>query len=950
MLNLSGRHLCSHRVTSRTYQIDSHTPAFFTPSGDRGRRQASLAMATHPAAYPLLPSAPLPSRHLVDNPNLPGWLEECREVSLVLALAPAGFGKTTAMLAIHEHLGNDGFATAWIQLSAEDNHFERFCTVVLEACGQRLPDTGTNTHVPNLMDARYTGSKLGQMLLESLAALRAPTALFLDDFHHITDARIVELVQRMIERLPTNSKLFITSRSQPALRLYKLKAQGRLLQIGMQELSFDYDQAEAFLNQRHQLQLEQASVRRLLSATEGWPAGLQLAALALKTRHDRAGFIENFCEQTSDIGRYLYEEVFWDQDEAIKSFLLQTSVLKTLNPALCQAVTLHDDAATMLRQLELQGLFLARLGDSGNEYRYHQLFAEFLLHKLKEEQPQLLPMLHERAALWFLAARDAPRAIEHAIAARNFLQACEILRGHVWYMLSHGHVSTCRQWLGEIPQEVLAEYPALLVALCWTYILQYEYSLAAELTERLRNEPQVQNQHEYSVLEPLTLALMDRVADCEAARQRRQDMALSGLSQPTLGCVQAYVDLCSQRFDLALDNAKKAGLMFRRLGSDYGTTFSHGVIAYALLAQGRALEAVDLLEPMFHSFAKETGRHHVSTSNLGAYLAAALYELGDFARAESLAREYLPQARDMVIMDAVVIVHRILARSHLRAGRHAEAAAVLHAGTELARSLGLLRIVAPLRLEQQYQAVYQFDQGQLQSSARLALQPEVWDYPHDRLVPINDIEDQALARLRLQLREGRAAEAMPQLNQNIAEAWRLGRIRRWHKLCILRAQALQLLDRGFDARQALADLLLSHGELQLLASFWDEGPQVRELLSGLQERLHEHVARAQVERLNQHLNQLLGTPDAKGAPSAPPAMSEPPAAPSAAAGPPSVLSAREMQVLHCLAAGMPNKQIADSLHISEPTVKFHLRNLNLKLDAKNRTHAVFIAREQGWVK
>ena len=213
MLNLSCRHLCSHRVTSRTYQIDSHTPAFFTPSGDRGRRQASLAMATHPAAYPLLPSAPLPSRHLVDNPNLPGWLEECREVSLVLALAPAGFGKTTAMLAIHEHLGNDGFATAWIQLSAEDNHFERFCTVVLEACGQRLPDTGTNTHVPNLMDARYTGSKLGQMLLESLAALRAPTALFLDD-----DLTVLTAYRRALSSDEVSGE-YLTSADQAARRI-----------------------------------------------------------------------------------------------------------------------------------------------------------------------------------------------------------------------------------------------------------------------------------------------------------------------------------------------------------------------------------------------------------------------------------------------------------------------------------------------------------------------------------------------------------------------------------------------------------------------------------------------------------------------------------------------------------------------------------------------------------
>lgn len=895
--------------------------------------------------------APQLSRHLVDNPNLGAWLEECAEVSLVLAIAPAGFGKTTAMLCLHERLRAKGFATAWLQLSADDNHVERLCAL-LQSALLSGPSADAQAQAglpaPNLMDARYTGSRLGQAVLDRVAAIEQPTAIFLDDFDHLREARAVDLMQRLIERLPAPCKLFITARNAPLLRLYKLKAQGRLLQIGMAELSFDFEQAELFLNQRHHLQLDTASVHRLLHATEGWPAGLQLAALALKGRGDKPGFIENFCEQTADIGRYLYEEVFWDQSEEIKTFLLRTSFIKQLGPGICNAVGQIANAATLLRQLEAQSLFVLRMGAAGTEFRYHPLFAEFLQRKLREDFPDCLAGLHQRAADWYLQSGDPEAAIEHGLSAGNHQQACEILTGHIWQSLARGHISSCRHWLRQMPQAVLQSHPNLQVALCWIHIFSYQYSQAGQLAEQLKQVPAVQSMAEYRMLGPLSLVLMDRLADCELSLKQYQDLALSGLSEATFRSIHAYVDLCSHRFEAALESSERGLALFKRIGSVYGTTFSHGISTYTLLAQGRALEVVARLEPALAELSRVSGRHSASSAYVGVYLAGALYELGEFERAESLAREYLDLSGELVFLDAIVIAHRVLSRALCRVGQYAEASALIHAGIELGRSLGLTRIVAPMRLEQQYQVLHQFDHGHPMAPERLSLLPTAWDFAADRMTPINDVEDQALAGLRLGLREGRAEKVLEACSVKRVKAQALGRRRRQLKLGLLQAQALQLLSRQSEAQRLLSDLLLSEAELGMRASYLEEGPQLLALLQSLRPG-----ASARLQAVLEYVLGPTPAPHEGGRIDAPEAAPRPAGAASltrtAAPGSDCGLSPRELQILQCLSAGMPNKLIANSLQISEPTVKFHLRNVNHKLDARNRTHAVFIARERGWV-
>lgn len=883
-------------------------------------------------------TAPRPSRYLVANPSLPAWLEDCAGASLVMAIAPAGFGKTTALLALHDAMHEAGQRTAWVQLASGDDHIERFCAYLRQACD--LPAGGaTGGAGGTLVDAAAAGSAISIGLLDAVAALEQPTAIFLDDFHHIADEHILDTVQRMIDRLPSGSRLFIASRAMPGLKLSRWKAQGRLLQIGIPELAFDFDQAKAFLNQRHHLGLDDRGIGQLLAETEGWPTGLQLAALALSERADKRGFVENLGQRSADIAAYLYEEVFADQPREIRDFLLQTSIASQLSASLCEALTRQRGAAPLLRRLEQLNLFVVRVGDSGTDYRCHPLFAEFLRRKLREDQPELEVTLHGRAARWHQAHAEAPEAIAHALAAGNHALACELLEGHVWQALAIGHVSTCAHWLGALPQAVLDEHCSLALALAWVSIFQRDYARAGAIAKRLKEHPGARAIDEFRVLEPMSLGLMDRGAECEALLAAQlEGVNLSGISAATLHNVRAYAYVCAQRFGASIQEAELAIEQFHALGSSYGHAYSVGMIAIALQAQGRARQAKQSLELAFAEAVAATGRSHTCSAHVAVFLAEALYETGETDRAAALIEEYLDHTRMTGQADMLITSHRILARARCREGRHADAQPLISACADLGRSLGLRRVVAAMRLEAQYLQMHRHDHGFPGGSLDAPIHDPVWDACAGRLAPGNDAETFEVAAQRHKLRTRNAQAVIETAPALIARAAGSQRRRLEFKLRLLFAQALDSDGQREAAAAQAAELVAMLIETELVSSVVDEGPSACALV--LDAAQASGAASDVLERLRAAVAGATDSHAPAGAPAAPQPLG------------PLVdvdrLSEREMQVLRCVAAGMPNKRIATSLCISEQTVKFHLRNVNAKLSAKNRTHAVFVARQLGW--
>lgn len=886
---------------------------------------------------------PRRSRYCVENPNLSAWLDDCLEASLILLIAPAGFGKTTAMQTLHDTLKTGGQHTAWVQITRDENQLERFCAAIEQACGL---NPGPQKSETATIDAPFASPTRGWQLVERIACLREDTAIFLDDFENINEANILATLQRLIERLPPGCRMFIASRVQPALKLARLKTQGRLLQIGVAEMVFDLEQARIFLNLRHHLGLSDPLIEQLLQRTEGWPAGLQLAALALSARHDRdkATFIANVSRLAVDIGEYLYEEVFSTQTEEIQQFLLHTAVLGRLNAALCAAVS-GMDAPALLRQMEQHNLFLLRLDEAATEYRYHPLFAEFLQRKLAQDAPQHAAALHRRAARWYEQQGDLSAALEHALLADDTDLACALLTATVWQTLGCGHVDACRRWFAALPPAALKARPLLRVAQSWAAIFAHDYATAIEIVEELRAEPVVQDSDYFRVLAPMSLGLMDKVTECAAALAARTgDCAVGSLPHSTMMNVRAFVLLCEQRFAAAEATAQQALAEFKQLGSAYGAAFSCGFIAHSALAQGQVERALALLTSAFHETAQQVGRHHTCTAHLAAYLAEAQYESGAFDAAFALINEFFELIVTTGMVDALIICHRLRARGHCRAGRWSDAEAIIAQGARLGESLQLPRLTAAMQLELIYRQIVEFDNGGANSLRHLAVEPlpAIWQSFAERLAPANDVEQPLVFALRLDLRCQRADAALARLPALIAKSAQHGRQRLRCKLELLRCLALAAIARRTEAHEALAQLLAADAAGVSTACIVDEGPPASALLQELADRGLPQTARL-IAQLTQNAPERTAGAALAHRPPSPPSAAEPRSMAKES------LSEREKEILRRLAAGLPNKKIAVALDISETTVKFHLRNINAKLAAKNRTHAVFIGRSQGWI-
>lgn len=879
------------------------------------------------------------SRNTVENPNLPSWLEDCVNANLILAVAPAGFGKTTAILGIHEHLHEAGVKTAWIQLNHDDNHLDHFCQLIYAAIANEFGDQVSRDQMKaNLIDAVYTSTSFNFRLLELVANLPQSTAIFLDDFDYITDPQILQLVQNMIERSGKQCRFIIAARAQPQLKLLKLRAQGKVVLIGFRELAFDLEQTRTFFNARYQLQLDDASIERLHQTTEGWPTGLQLAALAMEKRNDRQNFIKNFQISAADIDHYLYEEVFLTQSGDVQNFLLKTSIVTQLNNSLSNAIADIKNSAALLRGIEQQNLFLVRVGESDAQYRFHPLFAEYLQKKLHEECPALVPGLHSKAAEWYLNNDNPSEAIDHLLIAGSDERVCEILSSYIWVRINAGQLSDCHRWLDAIRPAVLDKHADLLVAKCWMHIFQHEYALARNLAYRLRNRAELENNNDYRILEPLTLALMDQANECETVLATRlNNVSFTGPVAGVLHTIRAAVFMWTHQFDKVASEIELAKAIFQQYGSLYGLSFTIGIEANVLLVQAKFKEAIALLEAGFEDLVARSGQNSVCSAHLAGYLAEALYEVGDYERAFNLAKDYFDLTCATGMPYTINASFRLLSRNRSNADNFVQAKEIAERGIELGRKLSLQSVTVAMQLELHYQTIQQFDADLLP----VPLEELAWNSIDQKTV--NDVDNFHTMQFRIWIRSGNSQRVVSEAPQMIIEAGQRNCTRVAIKFRILLAQALDAIGQTKEALEELqAVFQLSKGQ-RLVSTFIEEGPHLVALLDKLASEPLDAKTLTEIK----HILSLRSVPsDDFTATSQPTDAASTPLVSKAI----DALSDRELQILQCLAAGMPNKSIAGKLFITEPTVKFHLRNINSKLRAKNRTHAVFIGRQLGLIQ
>ena len=343
-------------------------------------------------------NVPLPQPDLVERPRLLSRMQAGCQRRLLLITVPAGYGKTTLL---STWLATCEWPVAWVALEESDNDPLRFWKYILAAFDtSSMAINSVKQLLPLLSDQQLPPMEFFlTALINALAAVQEHILLVFDDYHVITAEAIHTAMQFLIEHLPSHIHIIIASRSEPPFSLARLRGRGEVTDLSLRDLCFTPDEATAFFTQKMRLNLSAQQIRRLEERTEGWAAGLQLAAFSLQQWD--ADFIESFSAYDRYIFDYFTEEVLRNQPSTIQDFLLQTSILERLNGSLCDAVTGQSKREEMLMALERANFFVLSIDPQRQWYRYHQLFADLLRRLLQQRYPERVALLHRRAALWY---------------------------------------------------------------------------------------------------------------------------------------------------------------------------------------------------------------------------------------------------------------------------------------------------------------------------------------------------------------------------------------------------------------------------------------------------------------------------------------------------------------------------------------------------------------------
>ena len=384
-----------------------------------------------------------------------------------LVSAPTGFGKTTLL---SEWVSAVGPPAAWVALDRGDNDPARFWAYVVTALQRVRPGTGQNllaaiqSPPPLLIGPPLTN------LINELADDPAPFILVLDDYHVITAQQVNDAMICLVENLPPPMHLVISSRTDPSWPLARLRTRRQMTELRIRDLSFTPDEAATFLNDVMGLQLSPDDVATLDDRTEGWVAGLQLAALSMQGRDDTAAFIAAFSGSHRFVVDYLIEEVLDRQPEPTETFLLQTSILERMTGPLCDAVTCREDGQRQLVMLERANLFVVPLDDERRWYRYHHLFADLLRSRLEMMEGEAVAEYHRRAAAWYEREGLVIDAAHHALAADDFDAVARLVEENALPMVRQGELNTLLGWLDALPDETARSWPWLCVASAWVLV------------------------------------------------------------------------------------------------------------------------------------------------------------------------------------------------------------------------------------------------------------------------------------------------------------------------------------------------------------------------------------------------------------------------------------------------------------------------------------------------
>jgi LuxR family maltose regulon positive regulatory protein len=875
---------------------------------------------------------------------------------LTLLSAPAGFGKTTLL---SEWIANCGRSVAWVSLDEGDNDQVQFLTYLVGAL--QTVDKAIGQSAKGLLQslqlspaASAPPGQIGWMrapttaLINDVASAAAPLILALDDYHLISSAPVHGVMQFLLEHQPPSMHVVISTREDPSLPLARLRALGQIAEIRERDLRFTMEEASGFLNRTMGLHLSSETVDALQARTEGWIAGLQLAALGLQESTDTDAFVAAFTGSDRHVTDYLVEEVLHRQPEEIQSFLLHTAILDRLSAPLCQAL-LSDISSTtssqaILEHLDTANLFIIPLDNQREWYRYHQLFADLLRYQLQREYPERLADLHRRAAQWYEQADIPDEAFRHALAMPDYKLAAHVAEQYGMQMCGDARLATYLNWVRQIPDDVIFTRPYLCVACGWAHLLTGQaetaerYVQAGEATsldfERLYVAPEgrfVTRQEVRGHLVAIRAygARMrgDFANALEYSRQalaQLPDDVLSvrcvvalnlGIMYHEQGALDAAQAAVTEAFEMALQSGENI----------YVATSALGLLGNILIYRGKLWEAEEVSQRAVELGMGEDGKPLPSASSGYWGLGMVYYERHELATA----------ARHLET--ALTLLHQIGQHEGIMDNSLYRAQLALMAG-DLARAEDLLDQIDKLAQTHQiaqYSLVWMATRGELclkrgDIDSALRCAQAIGLQAPERVAESLATETyegrmpDVLLLVRILLAQGRFDEALDLAERlaATAEARQYGAV--LIEATILQALAHHLQEDDDRALECLERALALGAPEGFVRPFVAAGQPMATLLQQAASRGYSP----------EYVNKLLtafNVPE-YAVHSSPSTLVEP-------------LSERELEVLRWIAAGLSNPQIAEQLYISINTVRFHTKNIYGKLGVNSRTQAVSRARE-----
>jgi LuxR family maltose regulon positive regulatory protein len=904
---------------------------------------------------------------LVPRPHLLERLDAGLHHKLILISAPAGFGKTTLLSAWintkYPIPNTQSPKFAWLSLDEDDDDPTRFMLYLVAALqrveasiGQGIAEALLSPGLAKT-NAPPSNKALLTTLINQIVAL-PELFLVLDDYHLITSQAIHDALAFLLARMPDNLHLVIAARADPPLPLARLRARGQLTELRQNDLRFSPDQAAQFIQRVTGLELPTDAVAALASRTEGWIAGLQMAAASLQNQsaEHAANLVQTFSGSNRYVLDYLLEEVLQQQPEHIQTFLLQTSILDRLTAPLCAAVvkdrdwrlcrersverleigdsqfpnSLIPNPHSLLEQLESSNLFIVPLDDERRWYRYHRLFADLLRGWLLRQEPDLAQTLHLRASRWYeeRAVESGEdellgQAIKHALAAGDEERAAGLVEQIAEATLMRSQVTTLLRWLDALPNDVARARPRLCALHAGALLLSGSPLDAVQA--RLQDaEQDASAAGEAAAFRAMIATFQgDGPLSAEFSRRALELLPQSSLflrsmtaeNQGVAHLLNGDTQAAIQAFEQAAQVAQKAGNVMIAVGALSNIAGLH-------MARGRLHQAAELYRRVLKLASDEQGRPLPIAGKV-------LLGLGELSREWNeldAATRYLTQGIELTaqyIEIGAVIGYISLARIKQAQADLDGAQDLVSQAQQLALKFDAARIDD--LLVSAYQARLWLARGDVPAALRWAQERGLEQKPPSSFHEMHEFEHITLAQIYLA--QGQPDAALRTLKPLLQAAEKLERGRSVIKLLILQALALAQTPRSTDAALAALGRALSLAEPQgYVRAFVDEGQPMARLLyqAAAQGIMPEYAG-----KLLAAFETETPAPKIEDAP-----LVEP-------------LSQRELEILNLIAEGLSNQEIAGRAHVSINTVKSHIRHIYGKLGVNSRTQAVARAKDLG---